>query len=70
MPLPKRSISAPVDQERVLAFMQQATLTVYEQGVTPTWKRVTTQLADPGMKRTPEGRATWHAVRKEIGLEP
>jgi len=130
-PLPKRSISAPLDQERVLAFIQavldgreqllsvhqieqhlglgshvlqkkfpqecamlvakhrvyrnerarqriaqtctavrQATLTVYEQGVTPTWKRVTTQLADPGMMRTPEGRATWHTVRKEIGLEP
>jgi hypothetical protein len=129
-PLPKRSISAPVDQGRVLAFLQavldgreqllsvhqieqhlglgshvlqkkfpqecallvakhrayrnerarqriaqtctavrQATLTVYEQGVTPTWKRVTAQLANPGMMRTPEGRATWHAVRKEIGFE-
>ncbi|HEY6407985.1 MAG TPA: TniQ family protein, partial [Ktedonobacteraceae bacterium] len=105
-PLPKRSISAPVDSERALALIQavldgreqllsvhqieqhlglgshilqkkfpqecamlvakyrayrnerarqriaqtctavrQATLTLYEQGVTPTWKRVTTQLA-------------------------
>lgn len=129
-PLPRRSISGPVDSEQALTFMQavldgrepllsinqieqhlglgshilqkkfpqacamlvakhrayrnerarqriaqtctavrQATLTVYAQGVTPTWKRVTTQLADPGMMRTPEGRATWHAVRKEIGLE-
>jgi len=48
--------------------LREATLTLYEQGVTPPWKRVTTQLADPGMMRTPEGRATWRAVCKEIGL--
>ncbi len=54
---------------RTCTAVRQATLTVSEQGVTPTWKRVTAQLADPGMMRTPEGRATWHAVRKEIGLE-
>jgi hypothetical protein len=49
--------------------VRQATMTLHEQGIKPTQQRVQAQLSAPHILRKPECRATWHAVRRELGLE-
>jgi len=74
------SITAQYQQERARQAEQrlagqslevrQATMTLHEQGIKPTKQRVQVLLSDPQILRRPECRATWHAVRRELGLEP
>jgi hypothetical protein len=49
--------------------VQQATVTLHEQGVKPSKQRVQDLLSDVHILRRPECRATWHVVRRELGLE-
>ncbi len=49
--------------------VRQATLTLHEQGIKPTKQRVQALLSDAHILRRPECRATWHAARRELGLE-
>jgi hypothetical protein len=49
--------------------VQQATMTLHEQGIKPTQQRVQALLSDPHILRLPACRATWHTVRRELGLE-
>lgn len=49
--------------------VRQATMKVHEQGMKPSKQRVQALLSDAHILRRPECRATWHAVRRELGLE-
>jgi hypothetical protein len=49
--------------------VRHATQVLYEQGVKPSKQRVQALLSDAHILRRPECRATWHAVRRELGLE-
>lgn len=49
--------------------VRQATMTLHEQGMKPSKQRVQALLSDAHILRRPECRATWHAVRRELGLE-
>jgi hypothetical protein len=50
--------------------VRQAMVTLHTQGIQPSKKRVQALLSDPHSLRRPESRATWHAIRRELGLEP
>ncbi len=50
--------------------VRQATTSLHEQGIKPTKQRVQALLSNAHILRRPECRATWHAVRRELGLEP
>jgi hypothetical protein len=73
------SITAQYQQNRATRAQQrvarqslevrQAMLALYEQGIKPSKQRVQALLSDAHILRRPEGRATWHAVRRELGLE-
>ena len=49
--------------------MRQAMLTLHVQGIFPSHHKVRALLSDPNLMRMPEASATWHAVRRELGLE-
>lgn len=49
--------------------VRQATMLLHEQGVKPSKQRVQALLSDAHILRRLECRATWHAVRRELGLE-
>lgn len=49
--------------------VRQATLALYEQGVQPSKHRVQALLSNAHILHRPECWATWHAVRRELGLE-
>jgi TniQ len=49
--------------------VRQATIALHAQGIKPTKQRVQALLSDAHILRRPEGRATWHVVRRELGLE-
>ena len=74
------SITAQYQQERARQAEQrmaqhclevrQATMTLHAQGIKPSKQRVQALLSDPHSLMRPACRATWHAVRRELGLEP
>ena len=49
--------------------VRRATLAVNAQKAVPTAAQVTALLSDRGMMRTRVGLATWHSVKRELGLE-
>lgn len=54
---------------RVCEEVRQAVLTLHAQNVFPSHHKVRALLSDPDLIRIPEASATWHAVRRELGLE-
>jgi TniQ len=55
---------------RECAEVEQAVLTLDEQGSPLSRSQVVPLLSNPNILRRPEGRATWQAVCRERGLEP
>ena len=51
------------------AEVRRITLDLYAQGIYPSKRRVEALLSHPGIMTRPEVRATWHSVRRELGLE-
>ena len=49
--------------------VRQTTIMLYAQRTNPSARQVSSLLSDPDMMRTPEGLTTWHAARRELGLE-
>jgi len=52
------------------AEVRQAVLTLDNQGVALSRPQVAALLSNPNILRRPEGKATWHALCRERGLEP
>ena len=50
--------------------VRQAVLTLDKQGVAISRSQVAARLSNPHILRRPEGKATWHAICRERGLEP
>jgi transcriptional regulator with XRE-family HTH domain len=46
-----------------------ATLKLYADGINPSANHVASKVSDPGVMRTGEGLSSWHAARRELGLE-
>jgi hypothetical protein len=44
-------------------------LTLHAQNIFPSHRKVRALLSDPNLIRMPEAAATWHTVRRELGLE-
>jgi len=49
--------------------VRQAILILHEQRIDPSYERVKAILPDPNVMVRLEARSTWHAVRRELGLE-
>ena len=49
--------------------VRQATLALYAQGMNPSAKKVRAALSDPNIMARPAVRATWRAIRRELGLD-
>jgi hypothetical protein len=49
--------------------VRQAILILHEQRIDPSYERVKAILPDPNVMVSLEARSTWHAVRRELGLE-
>ena len=47
--------------------VRQAVITLHEQGICPTHRKVRALLSNPNLIRMPKANATWHAVRRECG---
>ena len=56
--------------EEVREEVQNATVTLHTQGISPTRRRVAALLKDPDRMRMPEARNTWQVVRQELALRP
>ncbi len=56
-------------EARVCEEVRQAVLTLHAQDIFPSHHKVRSLLSDPNLLRMPEASATWHAVRRELGLE-
>jgi TniQ len=56
-------------EARICEEVRQAVLTLHVQGIFPSHHKVRALLSDPNLMRMPEASATWHAVRRELGLE-
>lgn len=56
-------------ETQVCEEVRQAVLTLHAQNIFPSHHRVRSLLSDPNLLRMPEASATWHAVRRELGLE-
>ena len=56
-------------EARVCEEVRQAVITLHEQGLFPTHRRVRALLSDPNLIRMPKAIATWHALRLELGYE-
>jgi hypothetical protein len=56
-------------EARVCEEVRQAVLMLHAQNIFPSHRRVRDLLSDPNLIRMPEAAATWHAVRRELGLE-
>jgi TniQ len=52
------------------AEVRRAVLTLDNQGVAISRSQVAALLSNPNILRRPEGKATWHALCRERGLEP
>ena len=50
--------------------IRQVVLTLHGQGIDPSGRKVRAMLSAPHIMRSPEGRAVYHAVRRELGIEP
>jgi transcriptional regulator with XRE-family HTH domain len=55
--------------ERGSNEVHQVTLMLYAEGTNPSARQVASRLSDPGVMRTVKGLTTWHAARRELGLE-
>ncbi len=55
--------------ERGSNEVHQVTLMLYAEGTNPSARQVASRLSDPGIMRTVKGLTTWHAARRELGLE-
>src|SRR5260370_38732938 len=49
--------------------VRQTRMTLHEQGILPTHRRVRTLLSDPNLIPMPKPITTFHAVRRELGYE-
>ena len=67
--LKKRATQAEQRVTQECLEVRQATIALYEQGVKPSKQRVQALLSNAHILRRPECWATWHAVRRELGLE-
>jgi hypothetical protein len=56
-------------EARVCEEVRQAVLILHAQNIFPSHRKVRDLLSDPNLMRMPEAAATWHAVRRELGLE-
>ncbi len=56
--------------EQIKVEVRTATFSLHTQGIFPSQKRVSSMLSHPYWMMMPETRATWHATRHELGLEP
>ncbi len=56
-------------EARVCEEVRQAVLMLHAQNVFPSHRKVRDLLSDPDLIRMPQAAATWHAVRRELGLE-
>jgi transcriptional regulator with XRE-family HTH domain len=65
-----RAEKARQRMELVCKEVCQVTLKLFAEGTNPSAKQVARNLSDSGVMRTPEGLATWHTARRELGLEP
>jgi hypothetical protein len=54
---------------QVCEEVRLAVLTLHTQNIFPSHHKVSALLSDPNLMRMPEARSTWHAVRRELGLE-
>jgi transcriptional regulator with XRE-family HTH domain len=55
--------------EQGCSEIRQTTLKLYTEGTHPSAQRVASMISEPGMMRTREGLSSWHATRRELGLE-
>ena len=55
--------------EQGCSEIRQTTLKLYTEGTHPSALRVASMLSEPGMMRTRLGLSSWHATRRELGLE-
>ncbi|MGZ3628064.1 MAG: hypothetical protein ACXVDN_10400, partial [Ktedonobacteraceae bacterium] len=51
------------------ALVRQETISLHMQGMNPSYNNVASLLPRAGMLRNSKARRTWHAVRRELGLE-
>jgi len=56
-------------EARVCEEVRQAVLILHAQNIFPSHRKVRNLLSDPNLIRMPEATATWHKVRRELGLE-
>ena len=56
-------------EAQVCEEVRQAVLTLHGQNIFPSHRKVRDLLSDPNLIRMPRAAATWHAVRRELGLE-
>lgn len=56
-------------EAQVCEEVRQAVLTLHAQNIFPSHRKVRSLLSDPNLLRMPEASATWHAIRRELGLE-
>jgi transcriptional regulator with XRE-family HTH domain len=54
---------------KLCAEVRRITLDLYAQRIYPSKRRVGALLSHRGIMRSPEVRAAWHSVRRELGLE-
>jgi hypothetical protein len=52
------------------AEVRQAVLALENQGTAISRSQVAARLSNPNILRRPEGKATWHGLCRERGLEP
>jgi hypothetical protein len=56
-------------EAQVCEEVRQAVIALHAQNIFPSHHKVRALLSDPNLLRIPEASATWHAVRRELGLE-
>jgi len=64
-----RAEQAKKRREQGCNEVRLATLKLHVEGTNPSANQVASKLSDPGVMRTREGLAAWHATRRELGLE-
>ena len=56
--------------ERMCEEVRKVMLELHAQGIHPSQARVRIKLSDPNMFRRPEALTTYHAMRRQLGIEP
>jgi TniQ len=56
-------------EARVCEEVRQAVLMLHAQNILPSHRKVRDLLSDPNLIRMPAAADTWHAVRRELGVE-